>query len=104
MERKQFSYELSEAADADLEEIFDYTAGQFSTEQAIRYLLGLENTFQNLCLHPKLGRERNEIRKNLRSISYESHTVFYRIIKDQVRIVRILHGSRDVVKFLSPKG
>lgn len=99
-----FPYALSLEADNDLDEIFDYTVEQFGIEQAIKYLSGFEQLFENLGNHPKSGRSRNEIRKGLRSISYISHTVFYRIMEDHLRIVRILHASRDVVKFLPPYG
>lgn len=99
----QFHYELSQEADNDLDEIYDYTAEQFGMEQAIKYLMGFETVFGNLCSNPQLGRKRNEIRKGLRSISNESHTVFYRILADRIRIVRILHASRDIVKFQPPQ-
>ena len=103
MARTLFPYELSQEADNDLDEIFDYTAEQFGIDQAIKYLSGFEDVFQSLCNNPKLGRNRNEIRKGLRSISHISHTVFYRIFDDRLRIVRILHGSRDIIKFLPQK-
>lgn len=49
-----------------------------------------------LCNTPLKGRARPEIREGLRSHIQESHIVFYRLIKDRIRIVRILHGSRDL--------
>lgn len=72
-------------------------------EQAIKYLSGFDDVFDNLCNNPETGRERNEIRKGLRSISHESHIVFYRIMDNHIWIVRILHGSRDLIKFLPPQ-
>lgn len=98
-----FPYELSQEADNDLDEIFDYTAEQFGIEQAIKYLSGFDVMFENLCSNPNLGRKRNEIRKGLRSISHISHMVFYRILEDRLRIVRILHASKDIIKFLPPQ-
>lgn len=95
-------YELSEEADRDLEEIFDYTVEKFGVEQAIVYVSSFEDTFESLCNNPKLGRERMEIREALRSIVKESHVVFYRILRSKIRIVRILHVSRDIIKFLPP--
>lgn len=95
-------YELSQDADNDLVEIFDYTVEQFGFEQAVQYLSGFEQVFKNLCSNPKSGRERVEIRNGLRSFSKESHIVFYRILKDRIRIVRVLHASRDIIRFLPP--
>ena len=96
----QYAYELSQEADNDLQEIYDYTADQFGVDQAIKYLLGLEELFYLLCTHPQTGRVRNEIRKGVRSSSYVSHIVFYRIVDKRIRIVRVLHTSRDIPKFL----
>ncbi len=77
MGSKEYSYKLSQAADEDLQEFF----GLF-------------------CTHPRTGRRRNEIKKRLRSSSYESDIVFYRTIEKQITIVRVLHASRDVPRFL----
>lgn len=102
MAKSNLLYELSQEADKDLEDIFDYTVEKFGLDQAVLYVSSFENTFEALCNNPKLGRERTEIREELRSVVKESHVVFYRILKSKIRIVRILHGSRDIVKFLPP--
>lgn len=94
-------YELSPDADRDLEAIFDYTEQEFDTGQAIAYVSGFDDTFEQLLDNPKLGRERGEIRPGLGSINKDSHIVFYRILKDRIRTVRILHGSRDLPRFFT---
>ncbi len=93
-------YELSEPADQDIQDIFDYTEVKFGMDQAVSYLQDLEGVFIQLIENPELGRERNEIKKDLRSMPKASHVIFYRIMKDHIRIVRVLHGSRDQTKFL----
>ena len=98
-----FFYELSLEADRDLDEIFDYTNQEFGVDQAIKYLIDFEIVFESLCSNPRLGRPRDEVRKGLRSVSKERHTVFYKIMKDRVWIVRVLHGSRDIHKFFPPQ-
>lgn len=100
MASNQYTYELSEEADSDLQEIYDYTVRKFGAGQAVKYLQELEELLYTLCSHPKAGRERNEIRKGLRSSSYVSHVVFYRIVENRIRVVRVLHASRDIQKFL----
>jgi toxin ParE1/3/4 len=95
-----YLYELSQEADNDLQEIYDYTTDNFGAEQAAKYLTGLEDLFYALCAQPHTGRMRNEIRKGIRSSSYLSHIVFYRITEQRIRIVRVLHASRDLAKFL----
>jgi len=98
-----FRYELSQEADNDLVNIYDYTITQFGDEQAVTYLSGLENSFDNLCRTPLSGRNRSEIREGLRSIAYVSHIIFYRLIENKVWIVRILHSSRDIIRLFPPE-
>ena len=90
------TYILSEAADEDLEEIFDYTEKHFGFAQAEKYLLEIEERLQQLCISPELGKRRDEIREGLYSFPKDSHIIFYRIADDHLRIVRILHGSKDL--------
>lgn len=91
---------LSKAADADLEDIFDYTLKEFGLDQAVSYVSGFDDTFNMIAENLEIGRERKEIRGDLRSFSKDKHVIFYRILSDHIRIVRILHGSRDLPKFL----
>ncbi len=91
---------LSEAADADLEDIFDYTLKEFGLDQAVSYVSNFDDTFETISENPEIGRERREIRENLRSLAKDKHVIFYRILNDHVRIVRILHGACDLPKFL----
>lgn len=93
-------YVLSRAAEQDLGQIFDYTELEFGLDQAVRYLSELEQLFYQLCDNPMLGRERKEIRDELRGIPCGRHVIFYRILTSQIRVVRILHASRDLPKFL----
>lgn len=92
-------YQLSTAADYDLEEIFDYTLGEFGLDQAIKYVSEFESLFEQLVKNPEIGKARNEIKLGLKSFPKASHIVFYRILQDHIWIVRILHGSRDILKF-----
>ena len=93
------SYLLSLEAEIDLGDIYDYTAEQFGIDQAVSYLSELEAQLIQLTTNSKLGRERKEIRAGLRSIACNSHIIFYRIRTNHIRIVRVLHGSRDLPKF-----
>lgn len=90
------SYELTEATEKDLNDIFDYTAQEFGFDQAVEYLLEIEDKFNLLSEQPQLGKARNEIRNELRSFIHERHVIFYRVMDKRVRIIRILHGSRDL--------
>lgn len=92
-------YILSKIADQDLEAIFDYTMEEFGFDQAEKYLLEIEGIFQNLILNPNSGKTRNEIKKGLYSFPKDNHIIFYRILGNHIRIVRVLHGSRDIPNY-----
>lgn len=87
---------LSSLADKDLEDIFDYTYSEHGLDQAIEYVSSFDEVFVQLTQYPEIGRPRDEIRKELRSLVHKHHILFYRVLEDHIRIVRILHGSRDI--------
>ena len=92
-------YILSEIADKDLEDIFDYTFDEFGFDQAEKYLLEIEEIFQNLIANPQIGKKRDEIKQGLYSFPKDNHIIFYRILDNHIRIVRVLHGRRDIPKY-----
>lgn len=94
-------YVLSQEADNDIEDIFEYDQYQFGASQAMEYLLGLSNHFKAIAKNPDIGKERKEIKDGLFSFPYISHIIFYRKMNGYIRIVRILYGGRDLVKFLT---
>ncbi|WP_242202992.1 type II toxin-antitoxin system RelE/ParE family toxin [Aestuariivivens insulae] len=98
MKPKLKGYKLSESADIDLEDIFDYSEYHHGISQAAKYLTDLDLVFDALVLNPQIGRKRDEIKKGLYSIPEQEHVIFYRILKDHIRIVRVLHGSKDLPK------
>ena len=101
MSGKLISYELSEEADFDLSQIFDYTEKEHGFNQAVLYLTNIEAVFQSLVASPFIGRTRNEIKQELFSITEQEHTIFYRINENYIRIVRVLHGRKDIPKLFS---
>jgi toxin ParE1/3/4 len=93
-------YVLSQEADNDIEAIFAYGEIKFGSTQAIAYLVGLNEHFEAIANNPDIGKKRNEIKEGLYSFPYNSHIIFYRKIRARVRIVRVLHGGRDLKNFL----
>ena len=93
-------YKLSQEADNDMAGIFDYTESEYDLQKAIDYTLQFNSVFTRLSLEPKLGRSRNEIREGLRSLIQNKHVIFYRILKEHIRIVRVLHSRSDLPRFL----
>ncbi len=90
------SYTLSDFADSDLVEIFEYSKKEFGTQQGKLYLEEIEKSINLLCKQPHLGKNRDEIKMGLFSIKCNSHIIFYRIRNNRIFIVRVLHKSRDI--------
>ncbi len=93
-------YKLSLAADGDLNDIFDYSEIEFGFEQAVKYISEFEDVLNRLVANPEQGRRRNEIKPGLRSYPNDSHVIFYRIMKDHLRVVRVLHEKRDYSRLI----
>lgn len=87
-------HRLSPAAQNDLSDIWDYTAEMWSPDQVDAYLRGLGDTFGTLCSHPEIARERVEIDPPVRLHPYRSHLIIYRIEKDHLAIIRVVHSRQ----------
>ena len=70
------NYELTNEADVDLEDFFDYTEQNHNQEQAILYLSDIEDIFFKLCKQPNLGKLRNEIKENIFSFPIKKYNIF----------------------------
>lgn len=93
-------YELSRPAAINLSEIYDYVKAYSGEEQAEEYLLNLEMVFELIVQNPQMGRLREEIRAGLRSLPKAKHIIFYRLLPDRVRIIRVLHGRQDLTRLI----
>lgn len=90
-------YLLSPAAQADLSEIWDYSAQNWGMEQADRYVLGIQDACEALAAGRKRGRPIDEIRPGYRKLAVQSHFLFYRVTDaGLIDVVRILHQRMDV--------
>lgn len=93
-------FRLTPAAQADLEEIWLYSAHTWSPEQAERYTDALEETFKRLLAMPEMARERSEFTPPVRIHPSGEHLIIYRIEADHLAIVRILGGRQDWLTIL----
>ena len=91
---------LSPRAQADLEDIWDYTAARWSEGQAERYIRDLWQAIETVAHDPRKGRACDGIRPGYRKYLVGVHVLFYRMFNDGVEIVRILHQRMDFDKHL----
>ncbi|RDV10761.1 type II toxin-antitoxin system RelE/ParE family toxin [Pontibacter diazotrophicus] len=90
-------YQLSPAAEEDLIAIWLYLAENASEQVADNIIDELSDACQHLAQNPLTGRNRNELRKDLRSFPVSSYLIFYDIIAlNHIVVRRVLHQRRDV--------
>ena len=94
-------YILSLAAQADLNEIWDYSARNWGAGQANRYVLDIRAACEALANGSRQGRPIDDIRPGYRKLAVASHFLFYRITDaGMIDIIRILHQRMDVASRL----
>ena len=82
-------------AEYDLDEILAYL-DEHSPAAARKLVTDLEQRSRVLSHNPGMGRARDDLSPGLRSLAVGKYMVFYRVSDTEVRIVRIVLGSRDL--------
>jgi toxin ParE1/3/4 len=96
---KRYSYWISPAAAQDLEEIYNYTALEWSESQADKYYFELIEGIAFLANNPFSGKTADYIREGYRIFHIQSHFIYYLISADNiVQVVRILHQNMDAAE------
>ncbi|ONF43279.1 plasmid stabilization protein [Marinobacter lutaoensis] len=86
---------ISPVARDDLKQIYQYGALNWGISRATSYLEHIKEQLWHLTEHPEMGVMRDELLPAMRSLSVDSHVVFYRLQELQVQIVRVLHARQD---------
>ena len=87
---------------AELDDIWIYIARESASSNiAGRVVDAITETFVRLSKHPNLGRRRDDLRQGLRSLSAGSYVVIYRLQGNNVRILHVVHGRRDIKAVIS---
>lgn len=90
-------YLLTNIAVDDLSKIWDYTYEVWSEKQADKYYFELLGDCQELADNQKLGKNYNQIDKDIFGYQSGQHLIFYRILNtSKIEITRILHSSMDL--------
>lgn len=89
-------FRLTEPAIQDIEKIADYLAQQSGLDRADQFLTELNNKFSKILQFPNLGRPRNEILPDLRSLSIDNYLILYMPIDQDIEILRVVSGYRDL--------
>ncbi|WP_207101817.1 type II toxin-antitoxin system RelE/ParE family toxin [Paracoccus shandongensis] len=83
------------AARADLFEIGDFIALD-NPEQAASFVAEIEARIRQIAERPGSFPARDDLYEGLRAARHGRYLIFFVEAGDEVRIVRVLHGARDL--------
>ena len=91
-------FRVAPQAESDLDEIWYFLATQSSSiDVADRVVDSITARFALLATHPYVGRRRDEdLRPGVRTFTVGDYLIAYRVDGDNVLILRVLRGSRDI--------
>ena len=92
---------FTKEARRDLREIVDYTEQKWGEKQAEKYFNQVMEKCRDLAAETISGRKRHELKGAPFSYSVQSHIIFYQKTKKSIRILRILHGARDIPRYFN---
>ncbi len=88
------------SADSDPDDVWYHIAKESgSVDRADQYVGYLTERLYLLSQNPHIGRRRDDLRPGLRSFPIRQHVIFYRLEGDDVVILHVLHGARDIEAF-----
>ena len=94
------TYVLGKFVELDLDHIWDYIA-QDNLDAADRWVGKLFDSFQTIANTPGKGHSRKDL-TTLPVLFWpiESYLILYRVQNEQVEIIAVTHGARDIPAFL----
>jgi toxin ParE1/3/4 len=94
-------YRISPAARADLRGIWEYTADNWSTARADKYILSIESLYRSLSTGRVRGRTVNHVKLGYLRAGIGSHFVFYRVSAiGTLDVIRVLHKRMNFAAHL----
>jgi len=98
------AHQRTPQADSDLDDIWYYVATKSgSLDIADRFADSITGRFFLLASHPNMGRARDEdLRPGLRSFPVGDYVIIYRIEGEDVLVLRVLLGSRNIEALFRP--
>ena len=91
---------ITDPALEDIEAIANFTTLQWGEQQAIVYKGVLAQALQQLQQTPEQGRTRYGVSPEYKGWTAGAHVIFYRLERETIYVVRILHDSMDFARHL----
>ncbi|MEO7827049.1 MAG: type II toxin-antitoxin system RelE/ParE family toxin [Allosphingosinicella sp.] len=92
--------ELSRRAQADLDDIRDYSVAEHGAARAVDYLDALEGAFRRMLDFPEIGAVHPTVLPPMRALGCEQHRIFYEVGGGTILVIRILHKAVDLTRHL----
>ena len=91
------AYVISEKAVEDINNIWIYTAENWSVAQADRYYNLIYDEIEFIANNFDMARDFGKIRKSYKCSKVKSHLIFFKIDKmNEIEVVRVLHEKMDI--------
>ena len=95
---------LTNDAERDLEELYDYIAQHDSVEKAEHVLTRIEEIFNHLTAFPERGTFPKELLdigiREYREVFFQPYRIIYRVLGERVYVCLIVDGRRDMQTLL----
>ncbi|MEM8520525.1 type II toxin-antitoxin system RelE/ParE family toxin [Flavobacterium sp. PL12] len=90
-------YVISEKAVEDINNIWIYTAENWSVAQADRYYNLIFDEIEYIANNFDMARDFGKIRKSYKCSKVKSHLIFFKIDKmNEIEVVRVLHERMEI--------
>ena len=97
-------YIISKKALEDINNIWIYTAENWSVEQADRYYNLIIDEIEYIVNNLEMARDFGKIRKSYSYSKVKSHLIFFKKGKaNEIEVVRVLHERMDIENRLAEK-
>lgn len=83
-------YQLTNAADEDLSELYTYSFLEFGERHADAYFESLEDCLRRLAEKPQLGMDVTGVRREYYRFVHQRHSIYYKKSRSRILIVRVL--------------
>lgn len=98
--RKPLAIKLSPRARLDFIDILRFTGETWGQEQLFAYRDKMNSALQTLSHNPQLGHQRSDLPPTHLSFVVGSHLIVYRLDKESLSVVRILHQRMSLSRHL----
>ena len=89
------TYALAPEAKRDLDAIKRYLLGKRASAAKL-VLQDIRAACELLGAHPALGRSQQDLAPDVKSFPVRSYMVLYEVDQPAIRILRVIHGKRDL--------